>query len=75
MIWIYNYLIHPKKKYYNFLLPQIKAEGVNYILLDYYDIFFENPEYFDNPGHLNYKGAEVFSKILYQDLKIKSIWH
>lgn len=64
-----------KKKYYNFLLPQIKAEGVNYILLDYYDIFFENPEYFDNPGHLNYKGAEVFSKILYQDLKIKSIWH
>lgn len=58
-----------KKMYYNYIITQIKAKGVNYVLLDYYDIFFENPEYFDNAEHLNIKGANVFSKMLYQDLK------
>ncbi len=58
-----------KRMYYSNIMPQIKASGVEYYLLDYYDVFFENPEYFDNAGHLNIKGANAFSKMLHQDLK------
>ena len=32
--------------------------------LDYQKLFFDNPEYFDNPDHLNDKGATDLSRIL-----------
>ena len=42
--------------------------GQNYYLLEYQDLFLENPEYLGDTYHVNYKGAEILSKKIYQDL-------
>jgi len=41
----------------------------NLTLLDYHDVFFDNPEYFYDTDHLNPNGSEVFSKRVYEDMK------
>ncbi|MBI2559317.1 hypothetical protein HYW20_08400 [Candidatus Woesearchaeota archaeon] len=58
-----------KKKYYEYILRQTRASGVDYVLLDYYELFFDSPEYFDNPSHLNIDGSTIFSKRLENDLE------
>ncbi|HOX78331.1 MAG TPA: hypothetical protein PLW31_09835 [Bacteroidales bacterium] len=38
-------------------------------ILDYHDMFFEHPEYFFDPDHLNVKGSDLFTEKLAEDLK------
>ncbi|MCU0370640.1 MAG: hypothetical protein MUC31_04445 [Bacteroidales bacterium] len=37
-------------------------------ILDYHDLFFDHPEYFFDPDHLNVKGSDIFSEKLAEDL-------
>ena len=39
--------------------------------LDYHDLFFDHPEYFFDPDHLNIKGTDLFTEKLAEDLKRK----
>ena len=48
------------------LLSPIDLERVK--ILDYRNVFFENPEYFSDPDHLNERGIEVFMSLLKEDL-------
>jgi len=36
--------------------------------LDYHDLFFDHPEYFFDPDHLNVKGSDLFTEKLSEDL-------
>jgi hypothetical protein len=40
-----------------------------YGILDYHNLFFDHPEYFFDPDHLNIKGSDLFSEQLASDLK------
>ena len=57
-----------KEDYYKTIFNEINKTLENYYVLDYYNLYFDNPEYFGDSDHLNYNGAEVFSKSLYKDL-------
>ena len=58
--------------YYNTIFNEIdKKLEKNYKILDYYNLFFDHPEYFANPDHLNYRGAEALSIKINEYLKIK----
>jgi len=37
-------------------------------ILDYHDLFFDHPEYFFDPDHMNVKGADLFTTRLAEDL-------
>lgn len=37
--------------------------------LDYHDLFFDHPEYYFDPDHLNIKGADLFTGQLVKDLE------
>ncbi|HNS16583.1 MAG TPA: hypothetical protein PKH94_06135 [Bacteroidales bacterium] len=37
-------------------------------MMDYHDLFFDHPEYFFDPDHLNIKGADLFTQRLVKDL-------
>lgn len=37
-------------------------------ILDYHDLYFDHPEYFFDPDHLNIKGSDLFTERLSQDL-------
>jgi len=39
--------------------------------LDYHDLYFDHPEYFFDPDHLNVKGSDLFTARLQQDLEAK----
>jgi len=45
----------------------------NYIILDYYDAYFDKPYYFGNSDHLNFKGANDLSKKVNHTLSISFI--
>lgn len=53
-----------KSAYYNKIFNSVE----DYIVLDYYTLFFDNSDYFRDPDHLNYVGAEVLSKKVSEDL-------
>ena len=55
------------ENYYNELFNKINNVTLNYILLDYYDDFFEHLEYFSDPDHLNFVGSEILSKKVAED--------
>jgi len=55
--------------YYNYIFTQVNLTNVNYTILDYHDIFFNNPEYFGDPEHTNYIGSKILSERIYEDLK------
>jgi hypothetical protein len=56
--------------YYEEISNKIRNKlGDNYVILDYYNLFFDHSEYFTNPDHLNYKGAEIISERIKEDLK------
>lgn len=46
-----------------------KVLGEDYLFLDYSNLFPENPEFFGDATHVNYKGAEMLSKQLAKDLR------
>lgn len=60
--------IVPVDKLYN----EVEAISAKYSvyqgILDYHDMFFDHPEYFFDPDHLNVKGSDLFTKRLSQDL-------
>ena len=59
-----------KEDFYELVFKEANAVGGgNYVWLDYYNLFFDHSEYFNDPHHLNYHGAEIFSKKIWQDLK------
>ncbi len=57
-----------KEDYYKTIFKGINKTIENYYILDYYDIYFNNSEYFSDPDHLNWKGAEVLSQRLYANI-------
>jgi hypothetical protein len=42
---------------------------VYYGILDYHDLFFDHPEYFFDPDHLNIKGSDLFTEKLAGELQ------
>ena len=61
-----------KDSYYKEIFGEIEDKlGDNCRVLDYYNLFFDHSEYFTNPDHLNYRGAEILSEKIKEDLKIK----
>lgn len=59
----------PTEKYYSTVFSYInKTVGEDYAVLDYHDLFFDKPELFYDPDHLNHIGAEIFSKKVADDL-------
>ncbi len=58
-----------KKKYYDKIFSEVNEVLNNYAILDYYDIFFNNPEYFYDAEHLTIEGSEVFSRGVNEDFK------
>ncbi|KKS39431.1 MAG: hypothetical protein UU98_C0001G0036 [Parcubacteria group bacterium GW2011_GWD2_42_14] len=58
-----------REVYYKKLFDLIDDVVTKYDVLDYYKLFFEEPEKFTDADHLNYVGAESFSKIVAKDLE------
>jgi len=50
------------------IIKQLSTLDTNIVVLDYENLFFDWPEYFSDPGHLNYQGALIFSKQLAEDI-------
>jgi hypothetical protein len=54
--------------YYEQILA-VAAEQGNYTLLDYSDLFYGSPQYFNDIDHLNYNGSIAFTKHVAVDLQ------
>lgn len=58
------------------LYPEVEriASGYTSYLgtLDYHNLFFDHPEYFFDPDHLNIKGSDLFTLKLADDLRLLS---
>ena len=58
-----------KEEYYKILFDDTqKVLGDSYSILDYQDLFLNQPEVLGDTYHVNYKGAEILSKKIYEDL-------
>ncbi len=57
-----------KKDYYETILSKAGNETDDLYILDYYDIYFDNLEYFDDADHMNHIGSEAFSKKVSKDI-------
>ncbi len=57
-----------REQHYYALFNEIDRITKNYAVLDYYNCFFQQPEYFGDVDHLNYVGSEVLSKKINKDL-------
>ncbi len=44
-----------------------------YYFFDYYSLFFNNSDYLKDPDHVNYRGAEILSRTLYDDLQSRGL--
>ena len=70
----YDYYLEIQKNnisrelYYERLFLEINKTKIPYSTLEYYELFFENPEYFGDPDHLNYVGSKILSQKLSKDL-------
>jgi hypothetical protein len=70
----YEYDVELKKHnisreiFYDNIFKEINKINPNYLLLEYYDLFFEHPEYFADSDHLNAIGAEVLSRKINNEL-------
>jgi len=62
-----------KEDHYDLLFKEINKVAKDYVLLDYYDDFFDHPEYFGDPDHLNYIGSQILSKKIQEDLREMSL--
>jgi len=60
---------YSKGNYYTRILWDAEKRLDEYVLLDYYDVFFDHPEYFYDPHHVNDKGRELMSHSFYADLE------
>ncbi len=59
--------------YYSNLFKEINKTFTKYVILDYYDDFFENPEYFGDSDHLNSLGSRVLSKKVWKEIQNKNL--
>lgn len=59
----------PRDDYYKELFARIDETTTDYVVLDYYDLFFEHSEYLNDSDHLNYIGSEILSRKVADDLK------
>jgi len=66
---IYKALNIDRDNFYAEIETYIPEES---LVLDYYDIFFNYPEYFQNENHLNSTGASILSQKVNQDLSLLS---
>ncbi|MBU0580124.1 MAG: hypothetical protein KKA19_03015, partial [Candidatus Margulisbacteria bacterium] len=57
-----------EKQYYSALFDRVNKTILDYNILDYYDLFFEHPEYFADPDHLNWQGSEIITKKIVSEL-------
>lgn len=64
-------LVKSNKTDYTIALGKRIAKKNNIMFIDYSkeSVFINNPKLFANPGHLNFKGAEIFSKMISADIK------
>ena len=61
--------IVPEAKLYK-EVGEITAKYPVYVTtLDYHDLFFDHPEYFFDPDHLNVQGSDLFTERLASELK------
>lgn len=56
-----------EKKYYEKVYSQLNKNKTS--ILDYYNLFHNNSEYFFDSSHLNEKGANILSEVIDTDLK------
>ncbi|MFA5992277.1 MAG: hypothetical protein WC796_01055 [Candidatus Pacearchaeota archaeon] len=61
-----------KTQYYNIILSDLNKTTRNYKILDYQESFFNHEDYFGDCDHLNSKGAEVLTKMIYQNLTLNT---
>lgn len=58
------------------LYPEVESIASGYSsykgTLDYHNLFFDHPEYFFDPDHLNIKGSDLFTLKLADDLRLLS---
>ncbi len=58
-----------KEEYYRILFDNTeKVLGDNYYVLDYQNLFLNQPEDLGDTYHVNYKGAEILSRKIYEDI-------
>jgi len=57
-----------QEQYYFEIFSLVNATIDEYSVLDYYSLFFDNPEYFADQDHVNMWGAEILSKKVAEDL-------
>lgn len=57
-----------KNEYYNSIFERINSTINEYKVLDYSEDYLDQDHLFGDPAHLNYVGAELFSKKLNHDL-------
>jgi hypothetical protein len=58
-----------EKDYYDEIFSAVNKIINKYTVLDYYDIFFDRPEYFYDAEHLTVTASEVFSKKFNEDVR------
>jgi hypothetical protein len=58
-----------RTEYFPYILSLLDSKNKDLPLLDYYDYFFENPNYFIDSGHLKLKPAKIFSEKVLDDLQ------
>jgi hypothetical protein len=59
-----------KDNFYAFIYGYIRDNyRRNFTVLDYYYLFYNQPEYFDDSTHLNIYGAEKLAKVVSSDLR------
>jgi hypothetical protein len=61
--------IVPEKKLFAEIASITSKYPVFKGLFDYHNIFFDHPEYFFDPDHLNVKGSDLFTEQFARDMK------
>jgi len=61
--------ISKEEFYTNLSFMLNKTFNQTFITLDYYNLFDNNQDYFNDLDHLNYIGAEILSRRIYEDFK------
>lgn len=58
-----------RREYYKKLYKEIDKITTNYRILDYYNLYFNNINYFGDEDHLNYIGSTLLTKKIAEDVK------
>jgi len=58
-----------KEDYYRTIYADADRILGNYKVLDYYSVFFDRPEYFYDPHHINSRGKKLMAEYFYRDIQ------